>query len=239
MGSLERPVDRGTRLARSSLARIGEEIRLARHDRGLSQAIVARACGISHSEVSRIERGMIRGASLVNLGALCGAVGLDLSMRTYQGGSPLRDAPQSALLSRFRTLLHRSIGWAVEVPVGGRGDQRSWDAVVSGVGPAWGASNEGPRWRYGVEAETGPRDAQALLRRNQLKLRDSGLAGFLLVLPETRRAREFHRAAQVELSAVLPVDGRRAVELLRAGVDPGGSAVIFVPHSRATRPNGP
>jgi hypothetical protein len=77
-----------------------------------------------------------------------------------------------------------------------------------------------------VEAETLPRDAQALNRRIQLKVRDSGFDGALLIMPGTRRVREFLGAARPELAPAFPVDGRRAMELLRAGIDPGGSAIV-------------
>jgi len=96
------------------------------------------------------------------------------------------------------------------------GDLRAWDAVVRGTG-----------WRYGVEAETSPGDGQALSRRLALKARDGGVDGVLLVMPDRRRSREFLKAAE-SLRPNFLVSGRRALELLSAGVDPGGSAIILV-----------
>lgn len=214
----ERPIDRGTRLGRAALARIGQEVRDARLDRSLSIKAVAAALDISNAEVSRVERALSPRVPFVTLSRMAAVVGLDLSARLYPGVTPLRDAAQVALLSDFRATLHRSLRWATEVPLPITGDQRAWDATV-----------RGPDWCFGIEAETLPRDAQALVRRLQLKLRDGGLDGMVLVLRDTRRTRAFLREAADELAGGFPVPGRRALELLAAGLDPGGSAVILVP----------
>ena len=142
-------------------------------------------------------------------------VGLELSARAYPGGQPVRDAAQVELLARFRSRLHRDIRWATEVPLPAPGDQRAWDVLIA----------RGSEWRYGVEAETGPRDSQALVRRLNLKVRDAQVDGVILVLPGTRRTRDFLAGAQDSLRSTFAVDGRRALELLAAGVDPGGSAI--------------
>ena len=87
----------------------------------------------------------------------------------------------------------------------------------------------GRDWSYGTEAETAPRDSQGLNRRLSLKRRDGRVDGVLLVLRETRRTRLFLREAADELGPSFPIPGSRALELLRAGADPGGSAIILVP----------
>lgn len=220
----ERPSDRGTRLGRAVLARIGQELRDARLDRSLSVDAVATALNLSDAEVSRIERAMSPRVPLVTLARMAAAVGLDLSARLFPGATPLRDAAQVELLSDFRATLHRSLRWATEVPLPIAGDQRAWDATVCG-----------PDWCFGIEAETLPRDAQALTRRLQLKLRDGGLDGVLLVLRDTRRTREFIREAADELAGAFAVPGRCVSELLAAGLEPDGSAVILVPRRAAQR----
>ncbi len=63
---------------------------------------------------------------------------------------------------------------------------------------------------------------------SRLKKRDGRVDGVLLVLPATRRVREFLAAAEVVLSPQFPVAGTRALELLKAGVNPGGSSVIVL-----------
>lgn len=67
------------------------------------------------------------------------------------------------------------------------------------------------------------------MRRLQLKRRDGGVDGVLLVLPDTRTARAFVRAAEPTLRGFFSIPGYRAIELLQAGADPGGNAIVIVP----------
>ena len=67
---------------------LGSEIRAAREGAGLSQTAVARAAGMSHAEVSRIERGTAPWLNIVEASELCAVVGLDLWLRAYAGGDP-------------------------------------------------------------------------------------------------------------------------------------------------------
>jgi hypothetical protein len=92
-----------------------------------------------------------------------------------------------------------------------------------------------PDCRYGIEAETSPRDSQALTRRVQLKMRDGGVDGVILLLPRTRQTREFIERGAGTLGPAFPVAGSRALELLGAGVDPGGSAIVTLDRSDASR----
>jgi transcriptional regulator with XRE-family HTH domain len=150
---------------------VGELMREARESRfgyGLSQDDVARAIGMSRSRYSRIERGLVPTVSLVTAAEMLAVVGLDLSVRTYPSGEPIRDAAHAALLERLRRLLHGSLRWRTEVPLPDPRERRAWDAVVSGR-DAIGL------WQMGVEAETRPRDLQALERRLALKERDGGV----------------------------------------------------------------
>jgi hypothetical protein len=52
--------------------------------------------------------------------------------------------------------------------------------------------------------------------------------GVILVLPNTRRTRIFLQEAGVLLAGSHAVDGVRALELLGAGVSPGGSAIVVI-----------
>ena len=221
MATHEKPADRGARRGTEALNRIGGELRVARMDRGLSLRDVGSALGISHVAAGRIERGLVPGAGLSALARYAEVVGLELSVRTFAGASPVRDAAHVALLRDFRARLGPGLAWATEVPLPAIGDMRAWDAVVRGSG-----------WLYGVEAETAPRDVQALARRMSTKLRDGNVDGLLLVLPATRRTREFLSAASVLLESIFTVAGSRAMALLRAGLDPGGSAIIILPRGR-------
>ncbi|HEX2704651.1 MAG TPA: helix-turn-helix transcriptional regulator [Candidatus Lustribacter sp.] len=193
------------------------ELRSARMDRGLGGADVARAAGISASQYSRIERGLTAGLTIEQASILLATVGLELSVRAYPGGQPLRDAAHVALIDRLRTRVHRSLRFRTEVPFPSPGDRRAWDVVIAG-----------PNWRHGIEAETRPRDRQALERRLALKLLDGDVASLSLLLLDSRHNRDFVRANQDVLAERFPVPGRRTLELLGAGVNPSGNSVLLL-----------
>jgi len=197
------------------VASLGEEMRQARRASGLSQRAVGASAGLSPSQVSRIERGGVPGVSLRHLARIAGVLGLELSARTFPGGAPIRDAAHAALLARLRDRLHPSLVWRTEVPVGASGDQRAWDATI-----------RGHDFLVAVEAETRPRDLQALLRRINLKSRDSAVDAVLLVLTDSRANRELVLAFGEELRSSFPVPARAALLALAGGEDPGGNSVV-------------
>jgi transcriptional regulator with XRE-family HTH domain len=217
MSSRERAVDVGAARGRLLTATLLEELRNARLDRGLESQDVARAIGLSPAQYSRLERGQSGGISILQASMMASAVGLELSVRTYPGGEPLRDAAQAAVLDRLRRGLHPSLRFTTEVVFPSPNDRRAWDAVI-----------QGPGWRYGIEAETRPRDRQALERRLALKLRDGDVNGMGLVLLDSRHNRDFVRVHRDVLLERFPIASRRALELLAAGVYPGGSSVILL-----------
>jgi transcriptional regulator with XRE-family HTH domain len=218
MSSRERPIDRASRKALADLGRIGDEIRASRTSRGLSTRTVALAVGVSNAQVSRIERGQAARVPFWALARLASAVGLELSVRAYPGAGPVRDLAHARLLDDLRARLHPSLTWSTEVPLPTPGDQRAWDALIAG-----------PAWRFGVEAETAPRDAQALVRRVHLKARDSVVDGVLLALRDTRTTREFLEAGGPSLRTSFTFDSRRVFAALRAGARPSGDAIVIVP----------
>jgi hypothetical protein len=217
MATKQRRAAVGAARGRSILADLVNEARTARLDRGLSLADVGRAVGLSQPAMTRFEHLIVDDVGIIRMAQVLAVLGLELSARAYPGGQPLRDAGHVRLLSRFRAVLHPSLRWATEVPLPAAGDLRAWDGMV-----------RGPGWRYGTEAETHPTDAQALGRRTELKQRDGQVDGVLLVLPDTRHVRTFIVAAAEVLVPSFPVPGRRALELLRAGIDPGGNSVIVL-----------
>lgn len=217
MGARERAVDVGAETARSLVADVCSELRRARLDRGLSQMEVSRAVRMSRTWVSRIERGLVPDLTFEQGAMLLAAVGLRLSARVYPAGQPIRDAAHTALLERLHAQLHRSLRWATEVPLPIANDLRAWDATIRGVG-----------WLVGVEAETRPRDLQALKRRLALKARDGGVDAVLLVLLDSRHNRQLVRAEADDLAGSFPLPGRRALELLAAGVAPGANALVLL-----------
>lgn len=217
MGTRERRIHAGAARGKALTAAVRSDLRAGRLDRGLGGADVAREVGMSPSQYSRIERGLTGSLSIDQASVLLSVVGLELMVRAYPGGEPLRDAAQIALITRFRAAIHRSLRLLTEVPFPAPGDRRAWDVVVVGTD-----------WRHGVEAETRPRDRQALERRLALKLRDGDVSSMSLLLLDSRHNRDFVRAHGDTLAERFPVPGRRTLELLRAGVNPAGNSIILL-----------
>jgi transcriptional regulator with XRE-family HTH domain len=215
MTSRDGPVARATRIAASDQARVLAEISRARRAAGLSDADTGRACGMSRSMVARIEAGTRR-SSLKELAALGAVVGLDVRMRAYPAGDPIRDAGQQRLLDRLRRHLHSSIAMATEVPLPIDGDARAWDAML-----------RARTWNRPVEAETVIDDVQALERRLRMKARDGGVDGLILLVADTTRNR---RALAAVPGSFQGFDraARRVLRDLRDGRDPGRSSIVFL-----------
>jgi transcriptional regulator with XRE-family HTH domain len=213
----ERAVEVGAAQAREILARLVAEARTARLVSGLGQQDVALAVGLSRSQLSRIERGLSPDLSLDMAARLFAVLGQRLAVRAYPAGDPIRDAAHAALLERLHIRCHRSFRWRTEVPLPIPGDLRAWDATAVN-----------PEIRIGVEAETRLRDLQALDRRLALKARDGGMDRLVLVVLDSRSNRDTIRSHSDILATRFPVASRRALELLGAGVDPGGNALIVL-----------
>ncbi|HET7677301.1 MAG TPA: helix-turn-helix transcriptional regulator [Candidatus Limnocylindrales bacterium] len=216
MAGRERSLDRAARRAERTLIDVGEELRQARLAAGLSQARIGAAVGVSHAHVGRVERGRAPGVPVVQLARLLAAVGLDLSVKTYPAGPPLRDVAHQALLERLRVRLRPGLHWRTEVPVA-PGDQRALDALITA-----------PGLRIGVEAEMRLRDLQAVTRRVALKRQDAGLDRMILLVAATRSNRLSLRGYEAALRADYSVSARRALQALAEGRDPGGSAIIVL-----------
>ena len=218
MASRERPVDRGARRGKQLLAEVGREIRQRRTASGLSQRTVAEAAGYSDSQQSRIEHGHLASLAVTDLARLAAVLGLDLSLRLYPVGAPLRDAAHVALRARLIARVHRPLVCRTEVPVPIPGDLRAWDLVIVG----------GEGGRTGVEAETRLRDLQEFERRVELKRRDAPVDHFILLLADTRANRELARVHAAELGRWLPVSAREALAALGRGEHPPGDALVFL-----------
>jgi transcriptional regulator with XRE-family HTH domain len=214
----ERPADIGSRRARQILAEMGRELYDARRQHGISQAAVGKAVRVSRSQVGRIERAEVPGVPLVQIARLLAVVGLELECAGLSGGTPIRDAAHRALLDRFRGRVAPSVAWRFEVPVGHAGDLRAWDAVL-----LIGAHE------LAVEAETRPRDVQALQRRLAAKLRDDpGVSGVVLLLADTRHNRSLMKEHGAALRTDLALPSEAILGALAEGRDPGGSGIVLV-----------
>jgi transcriptional regulator with XRE-family HTH domain len=164
---------------------------------------------MSHTQVSRIESGLVARVRIVDLMRVAAVVGLDVSVRAYPGPDPIRDAAHIRLLERLRSHADPSLEWRLEVPIGRAGDQRAWDAVIGGAGPPIV-------------------DVQLIERRLGLKRRDSSVDRVVLLLSDTRWNRQAIDVAGDRLRFSFPVPGPHALASLAAGVDPGGSSVVLL-----------
>lgn len=160
---------------------LAEELREARLMGGLSQQAVADAARISREQISRIEGGRVPTLSIIRASRIAAVLGLDLSVRVYPNGGPLRDAAHAERLRRLLVHVRSPLTSRTEVPLrltDGARDQRAWDALILGAG-----------WTTAVEMEMRIRDGQALERRINLKRRDDPTDGFLLLVADTRTNR--------------------------------------------------
>ena len=151
------------------------------------------------------------------------AVGLDLAARLYPAGEPIRDVAHRALIERLRLRLHPSLTLLTEVPLPIPGDRRAWDAVIRGLD-----------WQMPVEAETRPRDAQALDRRIALKLCDAGFDKVILLLLDSAHNRRL--VASGALAGRYPIDGRSALARLAQGRTQAGAPSSCCGLANAPRP---
>lgn len=209
------PVARAIGRALEDEARVRADLVRGRHGAGLSREQVGRACGLSRSGVERLEVGSRRSTTR-ELAAYGAAIGLDVRLRAYPAGDPIRDAGQQRLLERFHVRVHVSLGWSTEVPFPTEGDLRAWDAMV-----------RGRDWRRPVEAETVLDDIQALERRLALKRRDGGEDHLILLVADTARNRRALAAAPGAF-ADLPLRTREILAALGRGEDPGGSGIVIL-----------
>ena len=158
--------------------------------------------------------------SVPELGAWFAVLGLDLTVRRYPAGDPMRDRAQLALLERLRGRIAPSIRWRTEVPLPIEGDLRAWDAEIRGREPR--------PWRARVEAETRIADGQALERNLALRLRDDPGGHLILLVSDTRTNRRALAALGPDLQEMLPVTSRDILRALVAGREPLGSGIVML-----------
>lgn len=204
-------------MARHALATIGQEFREARLAAGLTQRHVADIVGISHTELSRIERGLALWVPFETLAVIAAVLGLDLPLRAFSAGGPIRDRAQLELLAKFRAVLPTDLTWRTEVPLRIERDLRAWDAVVGGHG-----------WHVPIDAETRLRDVQAVSRKVALKRRDDGAEIMILLVADTRHNRQILRLAKPDLVAEFPVTGRAMLAALSSRERPIWSAIVVL-----------
>jgi transcriptional regulator with XRE-family HTH domain len=209
---------RADRRTHAALARLGDELPLARRTTGLTLAQVSVATGISISELSRVELGDAPWMSVAGLGRIAAAVGLDVWLRAYPGGEPVRDIAHIRLSDAFRALLGPDLVIRVEVPIGDGRDLRAGDMTLT----------DRSRSTCGVEFETRFVDAQGQLRRLNQKTADGGVDRVMIVVADTRANRLAVRAAAGMLASSFAVEDPEAIEALASGRVPPRDAVLLV-----------
>jgi transcriptional regulator with XRE-family HTH domain len=217
MPPIQRRLDRGHRSADEMLRRLGGELRIARQVAGLSQRDLAQMTRISRSQVSRLEGGAVRFASVRAYAVLFAMLGHSLSCKPYPDGTPVRDVAHLRLIKRFLADLNARIGYRSEVPTRIRGDLRSWDLELRADDAT-----------CGVEAETVISDVQALDRRIGLKMADDDVEVVILLVADTARNRAALAEARELLAARFPLGTREVMASLRAGRIPHASGIVIL-----------
>lgn len=212
MPSRIRAVDEAGRRIGRQLRHVLDDAHEARLAAGLSQQRVALAIGCSRPALSRLERSL-GPTDLAELARYGAAVGLEISIRAFPAGEPIRDLGQIRLIERFFQRLHPSWRRSIEVPVGGHG--QAWDAV------AWKANA-----RVAVEAITRFRDIQAQSRPILRKLALDPVDALVLLVAETVPNRRALDAAADLLSQDFPLGTRAVMAALAAGEAPAANGIV-------------
>lgn len=200
-----------------ALGSIADEYRDQRVALGLTQAHVANAVGISRPVYSRIEAGDDRALGVVRAAQLASVLGLELSVRVFPGGVPMRDSAHAARLERLLATVSPPLTWRREVPlpgVAGTFERRAWDAMIMGLAK-----------RTGIELEMRVRDSQALERRLRLKLRDDPVDQLLFLLADTRTNRNLLKSG-VHLLGLPRLTIGTVTRALREGRHPPSGLVL-------------
>jgi transcriptional regulator with XRE-family HTH domain len=217
--------------------RFGRSLRALRLRRGLRQVDVAAKAGASRSQVSRIERGELRGVPVDGIVAMAAALGaeVELGVRWHgEGLDRLLDGQHAAIVEAIVGLLGPD-GWecAVEVSFSIYGERGSVDVLA--FHPATGTV-------LVVEVKSVVPDAQSLLashdRKLRLALRIAAARGWtgraaacLLVVPEGTTARRRIAALDQSFRVAYPVRGVAVRRWLRAPAGPM-SGLLFLPDSQ-------
>ena len=189
-----------------------------RHAAGLSQSQVASVIGCSRQLVSLMERGQVQ-VGIGLLAAYGAAVGLDLSLKAFDGGSPLRDAGQLPVLGRFEESIMPG-GWSIdsEVPVlEDPRDRRAFDLVL-----------RRPLAVVAVEGISHLGDSQDQVRRIVLKQQAAAIPIAVIVFADTRHNRAAAQIAAPTLEPAFPLPPRAVMRALRAGELPAANGIVFI-----------
>lgn len=216
MAAVTRILGEALRLGDRLRREFGEDLRRARINAGLSQAVVARALGVSAATVSRVERGLVRKLTVQHIARHAAVVGLVLRANLLPAGSPIRDAGQLRVLNRLERHVRPPWRWQLEMLVAPH-DLRAFDA---------GAVQ--PNCRVGFDAWSRVRDVQSQARASLRKQLDGRVDRLILVFADTEANRRAVREAGEALRRAFPLTTRQVLSALHDGRDPGDNGIVFV-----------
>ena len=211
---------------RALMRRIGEELRGAREDSGLTQAEIGRRAGVTRSHVSRIEMGLAA-PSIEVLQRIAVALGADLAVRLFPNtGLRVRDRISVPMTQALLRDLHPRWGRRAEVavyrPVRGvidlvLEDRGSPETAVTEIQSQIRRVEQLVRW-HGQKADALASQPDQAGRR----------VTRLLVLRNTQANRDIARAASEMLGVAYPSRTLEAVAALRGEAPWPGAAVVWM-----------
>ena len=107
------------------LLEVGEKIRIARNDSGLSQQELAEKSGVDRSQISKIEKGLVEGVTFLTLQKICNALGMSLMpLKGFETDVDMRPfvkwaGGKTQLLEVIKSHLPKTFGDYYEPFVGG------------------------------------------------------------------------------------------------------------------------
>ena len=192
--------------------RVGRALRLLRQRRGMTQAQLGRAAGVSQPLVSLIERGHLGSVSLRTMRRVFAVVDASCDIRmSWRGGAldRLLDEAHAGLVMRRAAALHDS-GWsvAVEATYSVYGERGSIDVFGARAAERAVTVEEVKSDLTSLEALGRKTDEKIRLVRARLCRERFGFAptavGRILVLPDTATARRQVRRLAPALDTMFP-----------------------------------
>lgn len=206
-------------LARETSGRIGQEVRLARMNHGLSLRAAARLAGVAPETQRRVEAGdpHVQIATACQVGA---AVGLRIWGRAYPAATPtLRDTGQLWIADWIRREAHSTLDIRLEVALG---NLRAADLVIAS-----------PTEILHVEIERLLADFQAQFRladakRTLLAEHHQRPVRLILAIEDTKHNRQVVEPHHGLIASALPAGSREVLRAIRTGQPVGRDGLLWV-----------
>jgi transcriptional regulator with XRE-family HTH domain len=229
---VERDAQRNAREVRRA---IGQDLRQAREDAGISLTALAAASRVPKSYLHGIEAGDER-PSVDILARICSGLGGRVSIRFEASSGPrLRDHLQAAMIGSFLEALHPR--WRRFVEVGVQRPVRGWiDLVTHDPDANVIVATEAHSQLRRIEQQVRWAKAKAEALQaggsselsSALKLSSTADVSRLLLLRSTRATRELARVHAELLAAAYPAPHEAAVEALCGSAAWPGPAIVWM-----------